>query len=55
MDANGSADNLLRELIHSAGMSKHASGVCRCRTGQTAGSFTTSGREDRICCDESRG
>ena len=55
MDANGGAESLLRELIYSAGIGKHACGVCKGRTGQTAGSFTTLGRTDRICCDESRG
>ena len=53
MDANGGADNLFREVIHSGGISKHACDVCKCRTAQAAGSFTTLGRTDRIYCDES--
>ena len=55
MDANGGADNVLRELIYSPGIGKHAWGVCKCRTGLSAGSFTSSGRKERICCDDASG
>jgi hypothetical protein len=55
MDANGGADNLLCEVIHSAGISKHACDVCKSCTAQAAGTFTTLGRKDRIYCDESEG